>query len=89
MDHADRLLHRAYVLVESEVPATEAIEDLVTLAQGNVAYLEAARGLAHPGAETDQSALELAGFDADLGVVASRRRRDLADLLDRSIASFG
>lgn len=89
MDHAHRLLHRAYVLIESEIPASDAIEDLVTLAKGNVDHLRRARTQADTaGAEADPAALELAGFDLDLGQVASQRRSAIGDLLDRTIASF-
>lgn len=90
MDHADRLLHRAYVLVEAEIPAPDAIEDLVTLSQGNVDHLMRARSQAEtPGVEADPGTLEMAGFDLDLGQVATERRNALGDLLDRAIASFG
>jgi hypothetical protein len=93
MDIGNRLLHRAYVLVESEVPAGEAIEDLVTLAQGNVENLRAARAQAGSSAlaaaESDPSALELAGFEPHLFDTATRRREQLGHLLDRAIASFG
>jgi len=89
MDHADRLLHRAYVLVEAEIPASDAIEDLVTLAQGNVDHLRRARSQAETsGSEADPHALELAGFDLDLGQVATQQRSALGDLLDRAIACF-
>jgi len=89
MDHADRLLHRAYVLVEAEIPGPDAIEDLVTLAQGNVDHLRRARSQAEAsGAEADPAALELAGFDLDLGQLASQRRTAIGDLLERTIASF-
>ena len=89
MDYADRLLHRAYVLVESDIPAHDAIEDLVTLAQGNVDHVRRARQRAGTAAETDAAALELAGFDLDLGQLAASRRTALGELLDRTIASFG
>lgn len=86
MDYA--LLHRAYVLVEADIPVAEAIEDLVTLAQGNVDHLRRAREMAVAGAEADPGALELAGFDVDLGRVATTQRTALGELLDRAIASF-
>ena len=93
MDIGYRLLHRAYVLVEAEVPADDAIEDLVTLAQGNVVNLQLARAQAVASAqgmrEADPMTLELAGFEPRLLQVASSRRAKLGDLLDRAIASFG
>ncbi len=90
MDFGQNLLHRAYVLVEAEVPSLEAIEDLVTLAQGDVQHLRSARALAEsdPGAEADSTSLQLAGFEPDLAQVATRHRAALGDLLDRAIASF-
>ena len=88
MDYADRLLHRAYVLVESEIPAADAIEDLVTLAQGNVQPLREAREQAEAGSGIDPTALEMAGFDSGLSTLAADRRAALGDLLDRAIASF-
>ena len=93
MDIGNRLLHRAYVLVEAEVPAGDAIEDLVTLARGNVANLRSARDQAGSTsmamATSDPSALELAGFEPHLLDTANRRREQLGFLLDRAIASFG
>ncbi|MGI9609411.1 MAG: hypothetical protein ACR2NL_03855 [Acidimicrobiia bacterium] len=93
MDIGNRVLHRAYVLVESEVPAVDAIEDLVTLAQGNVAHLQSARDQADATARAvpydDPSVLELAGFEPHLLDTATRRREQLGHLLDRAIASFG
>lgn len=93
MDIGNRLLHRAYVLVECEISAFEAIEDLVTLAQGNVAHLRSARDQAGSTAQavalSDPSVLELAGFEPNLLATATRRREQLSHLLDRAIASFG
>lgn len=88
MDHADRLVRRAYVLVEADIPSADAIEDLVTLAQGDVDHLRRARVQADGGIEADVAALEMAGFDSLLADVASGRRAALSDLLDRAIASF-
>jgi hypothetical protein len=90
MDIGNRLLHRAYVLVEAEIPAGAAIEDLVTLAQGDVSHLEMARQYALAGdlPESDGS-LEAIGFEPGLVQVARMRRAALGDLLDRAIASFG
>ncbi|MBT8217478.1 MAG: hypothetical protein HKN74_08955 [Acidimicrobiia bacterium] len=90
MDNGHRVLHRAYVLIEADVPASEAIEDLVTFAQGNVENLRSARRRA--GGETtlaDPASLELIGFEPGLLQVARLRRAALGDLLDRAIASFG
>jgi len=93
MDIGNRLLHRAYVLVEAEIPAGEAIEDLVTLAHGNVQNLRDARAQAATSAagakDADPMTLELAGFEPRLLQLAERRRTALGDLLDRAIASFG
>ena len=93
MDIGNRLLHRAYVLVESEIPAGEAIEDLITLAHGNVAHLRSARDQAgstpQAAAHSDPSVLEMAGFEPHLVDTASRRREQLGQLLDRAIACFG
>ena len=93
MDIGNRLLHRAYVLVEAEVPTGDAIEDLVTLAHGNVENLRDARAQAVTGAvgtdDVDPMTLELAGFEPRLLQVAKMRRAALGDLLDRAIASFG
>lgn len=90
MDIGSRLVHRAYVLVEANVPAVEAIEDLVTLANGHVGHLREARTRAElvSGSQADSTTLELAGFEPDLGEVAGRNRAALGDLLDRAIASF-
>ena len=90
MDMGNQLLHRAYVLVEAEIPAGEAIEDLVTLAHGNVGHLEAARRRAGSGSlpASDES-LAMVGFEPGLAHVARMRRAALGDLLDRAIASFG
>ena len=86
----NRLLHRAYVLVEAEVPAWEAIEDLVTLAHGDVGHLEAARRQAGRGSLPDSDdSLALVGFEPGLAQIARMRRAALGDLLDRAIASFG
>jgi hypothetical protein len=92
MDIGNRLMHRAYVLVEAEVPTGEAIEDLVTLAHGDVTHLRSARHHATatsalPG--PDPMSLEIAGFEPGLAHVARMRRSALGDLLDRAIASFG
>lgn len=94
MDMGSRLIHRAYVLVESEIPAVDAIEDLVTLARGNVDNLRLARQQAAaqrsvPDEDVDPMTLELAGFEPRLSQVAQSRRSALGDLLDRAIASFG
>ena len=93
MDIGNRLLHRAYVLVEAEIPAGDAIEDLVTLARGDVDNLRNARRQAGATAsavsQSDPSALELAGFEPRLLETANRRREQLGSLLDRAIASFG
>ena len=90
MDIGNRLLHRAYVLVEAEVPTGDAIEDLVTLANGNVENLHDARAQAATGAtgtdDLDPTTLELAGFEPRLLQVAKMRRAALGDLLDRAIA---
>ncbi len=92
MDIGNRLLHRAYVLVEAEIPAGDAIEDLVTLAQGNVDNLKDAREQAAAVGDgmidVDPQTLELAGFEPRLLQVARMRRAKLSDLLDRAIASF-
>jgi hypothetical protein len=93
MDIGNRLLHRAYVLVESDVPAHDAIEDLVTLAQGNVDHLRSARdqagSTARAVAYSDPSVLEMAGFEPNLLETANSRREQLGHLIDRAIASFG
>ena len=90
MDMSNRLLHRAYVLVEAGVPAGAAIEDLVTLSRGDVTHLEAARRQAQDANLPDSEAsLELVGFESGLVQVARMRRAALGDLLDRAIASFG
>ena len=93
MDIGDRLLHRAYVLVEAEIPPGDAIEDLVTLAHGNVANLQSARQRAaattNAALDPDPAGLEAAGFEPGLVHLARRRRMALSDLLDRAIASFG
>lgn len=93
MDIGNRLLHRAYVLVESEIPAGDAIEDLITLARGNVSHLRSARDQAgstdRAVTQDDLSVLELAGFEPHLLDTATRRRQQLGSLLDRAIASFG
>ena len=90
MDMASMLLHRAYTLVEAEIPAGEAIEDLVTLAKGDVTSLRSARSRAGGGGLPEQSGtLELIGFEPGLVQVARRRRAALGDLLDRAIASYG
>jgi hypothetical protein len=90
MDIGVRLLHRAYVLVEAQIPAGEAIEDLVTLARGNVGHLVDARRQAQsdPALDLDGTTLELAGFGPNLALVAQARRAALGNLLDRAIASF-
>ncbi len=89
----NRLLHRAYVLVEAEIPTGDAIEDLITYAQGNIDHLKDARDqAAAAGAgviDADPTTLELAGFEPRLLQVARTRRAGLSDLLDRAIASFG
>lgn len=93
MDIGNRLLHRAYVLVEAEVPAGDAIEDLVTLARGNIDNLYSARRRVETTAGalslSDSSALELAGFEPRLLETANQRRERLGSLLDRAIDSFG
>jgi hypothetical protein len=93
MDIGNRLLHRAYVLVEAQVPTGDAIEDLVTLAHGRVENLREARAQAVAGAsgtdDVDPMTLELAGFEPRLLQVARMRRAALGDLLDRAIAAFG
>jgi hypothetical protein len=92
MDIGNRLLHRAYVLVEAEVPTSDAIEDLVSLAHGNVENLRDARDQAATGAtgtdDFDPMTLELAGFEPRLLQIARMHRAALSDLLDRAIASF-
>ena len=90
MDMGNRLLHRAYLLVEAQIPAWEAIEDLVTLAQGEVGHLEAARQQVGRGSlpDSDES-LAMVGFEPGLAQVARMQRAALGDLLDRAIASFG
>ena len=90
MDMGNRLLHRAYVLVEAEIPAGEAIEDLVTFAQGDVGFLEAARRQAGTGSLPDpDDSLAMVGFEPGLVQVARMQRAAMGDLLDRAIASFG
>lgn len=93
MDIGNRLLHRAYVLVEAEVPVGDAIEDLLTLARGNVDNLHNARCRVETTAGAlsfgDSSALELAGFEPRLLDTANQRRERLGSLLDRAIDSFG
>lgn len=91
MDHGHQLLHRAYTLVEAGIPAGDAIEDLITLAGGDVGRLEAARRRADGAGmhQPDAEALELIGYDPGLAQVARSRRAALDDLLDRAIASFG
>ena len=90
MDIGNRLLHRAYVLVECEISAGEAIEDLVTLAQGNVAHLRSARdqagSTARVVAQGDPSVLEMAGFEPHLLDTATQRREQLGHLL---LSEFG
>ena len=85
----DRLVHRAYTLVEAGVPIHDAIEELVTVAHGSSSSLEAARARAEtysPGeASEDTDALELAGFDGDLGQPAERRHGEISDLLERAL----
>lgn len=85
----DRLVHRAYVLVEAGVPTAEAVEELVTVAHGSSSFLEAARDRAASYQPTDTAgvdeALEIAGFDAGLSHLAERRHEEISDLLDRAI----
>ncbi len=90
MDIGNRVLHRAYLLVEAEIPAGEAIEDLVTLAHGKVSHLESARRQVGSGSLLDSDdSLALVGFEPGLAQVARMQRAALGDLLDRAIASFG
>lgn len=90
MDMGNQLLHRAYLLVEAEIPAGEAIEDLVTLARGQVFHLEAARRQVGGGSLSDaDDSLALVGFEPGLAHMARLQRAALGDLLDRAIASFG
>ncbi len=92
MDIGSRLVHRAYVLVEAAVPAWDAIEDLITLANGDVDNLRRARRHAQATSvgkmETDPTTLEKAGFEPRLLQIADARRAGIGDLLDRAIASF-
>ncbi len=85
----DRLVHRAYVLVESGVPTDEAVEELVTVAHGSTSFLEAARDRAASYQPTDitavDEALEIAGFEVELSQLAERRHEEIADLIERAI----
>ncbi len=84
----DRLVHRAYTLVEAGVPIDAAIEDLVTVAHGSSSSLEAACVKADRYSPIDvasgSEALELAGFDPDLGQLAGRRHGQISELLERA-----
>ena len=84
----DRLVHRAYTLVEAGVPIDAAIEDLVTVAHGSSSSLESACGKADRYAPMDvvsgAEALDLAGFDPDLGQLAGRRHGQISELLQRA-----
>ena len=87
----DRLVHRAYTLVEAGVPIDAAVEELVTVAHGSSSFLEAARAKAEgymPGevVEVDE-ALELAGFDSDLSDIAQQRHEEIFALLERALHS--
>ena len=87
----DRLVHRAYTLVEAGVPIYDAIEDLVTVAHGCTTSLEAAcaraaRYMPEDGVR-EAEALELAGFDAGLSQLAERRHEEIAELLERALRS--
>ena len=87
----DRLVHRAYTLVEAGVPIHAAVEELVTVAHGRSSSLEAARAKAEgymPGevVEVDE-ALELAGFDRDLSEIAQQRHEEIFALLERALRS--
>lgn len=87
----DRLVHRAYTLVEAGVPIEAAIEELVTVAHGSSSSLEAARTKAErytPSDATDaEDVLEMAGFDSDLGEVAQQRHEEIFELLERALRS--
>lgn len=91
MNNGNPLVHRAYVLVEAEIPAGDAIEDLVTLAQGDVGRLQSAREqISAAGfSPVDDDSLDVIGFEPGLVQIARLRRAALGDLLDRAIASFG
>ena len=90
MDLGNQLLHRAYLLVEAEIPAGDAIEDLVTLARGDVDHLQSARRRIGNGNLPDaDDSLALLGFEPGLARTARLQRAALGDLLDRAIASFG
>ena len=85
----DRLVHRAYVLVEAGVPIEAAVEELVTVAHGSSSSLEAARDRA-AGFDTsdlgdEDEALAIAGFDAGLSQLAERRHRQISDLLEQAV----
>ncbi len=89
MSIGDRLVHRAYTLVEAGVPDDEAIEELVTVAHGSSASLEAARDRAARYQPSDTAGidetLEIVGFEEGLGQLAERRHEEISDLLDRAL----
>lgn len=91
MDAGDRIVRRAYALVEADIPAYDAIDDILAVAEGDRRLLEAALSRMAESAEVDDSssdALESVGFDTDLAQVAVRRRDAIRELLFRAVASF-
>ena len=93
MDRGDQLVRRAYTLIEAGVPAYDAIEDLLTLAQGDFGALQAALDRVE-GQETLDvgeygAMLEQAGFAADLADIAITRQNALRSLLRRTVATGG
>ena len=91
MDAGDRIVRRAYALVEADIAPYDAIDDLLAVAEGDRRALEAALALIGDPEEVDGSpsdALASVGFDVDLADVAVRRRNAMRDLLFRAVASF-
>lgn len=91
MDAGDRVVRRAYALVEAEIAAYDAIDDLLSVADGDHRAIEAALALIGDEEHADDSstaALESVGFDLDLAAVAARRRNAMRELLLRAAASF-
>lgn len=91
MDAGDRIVRRAYALVEAEIAAYDAIDDILSVAEGDRRAIEAALALIGDPEEVDgdpSAVLVSVGFDADLAQLAARRRNAMRDLLYRAAASF-